>query len=62
MLLYKISFSSTHIPGSLKMKSILELRKHQDLKWSVLDFAVRLFFLAKMSSLSHFICSTERID
>lgn len=55
MVLYKISFPSTHIPGLIKMKSILELGKCQDLKWSVLDFAVRLFLLAKMSSLSHFI-------
>ena len=40
MVLYKIFFSSTHIPGLIKMKSILEFGKCQDLKWSVLDFAV----------------------
>lgn len=37
------------------MKSILELRKCQDLKWAVLDFAVRLFLPVETSSLSHFI-------
>lgn len=61
MVLCKNPFSSTHILGEIKMKSISELRTCQDFKWTVLDIAVRLFLLWKPSSLSHLIFASREL-
>lgn len=43
------------------MKPILQLRKCQDFKWAVLDFAVRLFLLGKTHSLPHFLLPVDNL-